>query len=98
MKAKVTIIQYITNIYDNNYNTAMAPFYSHVCQVLKKSVEKTVLSRLQQENKKQLDELQKQLQEAEEKFGETEIADCLLLKADYLASIGEKASFLNNTL
>lgn len=68
----------------------MAPFYQHVCETLGRPADQALLSKLQQINQTKLEEFQAKLEIAEQQFGETEISDCLLMKAEYLASIGDK--------
>ena len=54
------------------------------------SLDESLLQRLEEANKKQLEEIDARLEEAEKTEGETEIADALKAKANYLTTIGDK--------
>ena len=68
----------------------MAPFYEHVCNELKWSVDNARLRQMKEENTKQLEELNSKIKDAEENLGELEIRDAYLNKAEYYVNIGDK--------
>lgn len=68
----------------------MAPFYEHVCNELKWSVDNARLRQMKEENTKQLEELDSKIKDAEENLGELEIRDAYLNKAEYYVNIGDK--------
>ena len=72
---------------------SMAPFYKICCKDLRGwTLDKTLLNKLEEDNKTALAEFDQKIQDAEKNMGESEIRDALLNKAEYLAKIGEKAS------
>jgi 26S proteasome regulatory subunit N7 len=68
----------------------MAPFYSSVCAEVGRTLDSDLLNKMEAENVKELAELEKEIENAEKNFGETEQRDALLAKADYLCKIGSK--------
>ena len=68
----------------------MAPFYEHVCNELKWSVDNARLRQMKEENAKELEELDSRIKDAEENLGELEIRDAYLNKAEYYVNIGDK--------
>ena len=68
----------------------MAPFYSTLCSELGRPLDSDLLSKMEAENKKELERLEETIEDAEKNFGETEQRDALLAKAEYLCKIGDK--------
>jgi 26S proteasome regulatory subunit N7 len=68
----------------------MAPFYSHVCELLGWIEDETLSSQMKAVNEKTLKEFDAKELDAKENLGETEVRDAKLARAEYLASIGEK--------
>lgn len=70
----------------------MAPFYEHVCSLLKWPVDDALLAKMKKANEEQIQALEAKLTDAEENLGETEVFEALLAKADYYTQIGDKVS------
>lgn len=68
----------------------MAPWYEIICKELNWSVEKNELARMQEENKKKLEELDAAIEDAEKNLGEMEVREANLRKSEYLCRIGDK--------
>ena len=68
----------------------MAPFYEHVCNELKWSVDNARLRQKKEERTKELEELDSKIKDAEENLGELEIRDAYLNKVEYYVNIGDK--------
>lgn len=69
----------------------MAPLYQYLCTDLGLPLDAAKLAEMQAANTAKLVELEAKTKDAEENLGETEVRDGLLAKAEYLASIGDKA-------
>lgn len=76
---------------------AMAPFYSSLCTELERPLNSDLLEKMKSDNAKELEKLQKGIENAEKNFGETEQRDALLAKAEYLSKIGDKVRGINYT-
>ncbi|RHZ81159.1 hypothetical protein Glove_123g34 [Diversispora epigaea] len=83
-------IKLLSVIEENN----MAPFYQLITDEVKIPLDKALLAKYQEINKKELQELDEKLQDAEKNLGETEISDALLAKAEYFSKIGDKEKAL----
>ncbi|XP_055385039.1 26S proteasome non-ATPase regulatory subunit 6 [Condylostylus longicornis] len=70
----------------------MAPWYEQVCKELNWPLDKTLLSRMQEENRKKLEELDAAIEDAEKNLGEMEVREANLKKSEYLCRIGDKAA------
>lgn len=70
----------------------MAPYYRIVTSTNVLPLDATLLETMEKQNKEELEKLDLRLKEAEETEGETDIADALRSKANYLTRIGEKVS------
>ncbi|CAL1705800.1 unnamed protein product [Somion occarium] len=68
----------------------MAPYYRIVTSTNVLPLDATLLETMEKQNKEELEKLDLRLKEAEETEGETDIADALRSKANYLTRIGEK--------
>ncbi|KAL7075162.1 hypothetical protein ACQ4LE_005518 [Meloidogyne hapla] len=68
----------------------MAPFYEHMCNSLKIPIDQALLAKLKEQNAKRLDEINKQLEDAEKNLGESEVRQAWLAKSEYLCQIGDK--------
>lgn len=68
----------------------MAPYYRLVVAANVLPLDQSLLEKLENDNAKELERLDKVLKEAEETEGESDIADALRAKASYLTRIGEK--------
>ena len=73
---------------------AMTPFYKELCKDLNYVVDESLVSSLESENKTKLEELDKKISDAEANFGESDIRDANLAKAEYLCRIGDKEACL----
>lgn len=68
----------------------MAPWYEIVCKDLGWTEDKAELTRMQEENKKKLEELDAAIEDAEKNLGEMEVREANLRKSEYLCRIGDK--------
>jgi 26S proteasome regulatory subunit N7 len=71
----------------------MAPFYQLVTEELKIPLDKTLITKYQENNNEELKKLDERLEDAEKNLGETEISDALLAKAEFFSKIGDKVKF-----
>ena len=78
------------NYYILFYFTDMAPYYRIVTSTSTLPLDNTLLQTMEKQNQEELEKLDQRLKEAEETEGETDIADALRSKANYLTRIGEK--------
>ena len=74
---------------------AMTPFYKELCKDLGYVVDEALVCSLESENKTKLEELDKKISDAEANFGESDIRDANLAKAEYLCRIGDKEACLS---
>lgn len=74
-----------------SHRADMAPLYQYLCTDLGLPLDAAKLAEMQAANTAKLVELEAKTKDAEENLGETEVRDGLLAKAEYLASIGDKA-------
>jgi len=74
----------------------MGPFYKHVCQEMKWTVDEKKLSQMEEENKKKVEELENKIKDAEENLGEIEQRDAHMERAEYLVKIGNKDAALTS--
>jgi 26S proteasome regulatory subunit N7 len=75
-----------------SYCLAMAPYYRHVCSELGNKIDQALLSSLTEKNQTDIQALEAKIKDAEENLGESELAEALLQKAQYLAKIGDKVN------
>uniref|UniRef100_A0A0K8TMF9 26S proteasome non-ATPase regulatory subunit 6 n=1 Tax=Tabanus bromius TaxID=304241 RepID=A0A0K8TMF9_TABBR len=68
----------------------MAPWYEQICTELNWSVDKNELNRMNEENKKKLEELDAAIEDAEKNLGEMEVREANLKKSEFLCRIGDK--------
>lgn len=68
----------------------MAPYYRIVTSTNVLPLDNALLETMEKQNQEELEKLDQRLKEAEETEGETDIADALRSKANYLTRIGEK--------
>eukprot|EP00939_MAST-03C_sp_MAST-3C-sp1_P003336 g3336.t1 len=68
----------------------MGPMYKRLCEDLNWDLDQNLLDTMQAENEKKVKEFDATFNDAVENFGENEVLDAALAKADYLSSIGEK--------
>ena len=68
----------------------MAPYYRIVTSTSALPLDQSLLERMEKENKDELDKIQERLEEAKKTEGETDIADALRARANYLTRIGDK--------
>lgn len=68
----------------------MAPFYEEICPEVGWTIDQTLLDIIKKENTRNLESLEKAIEDAETNLGETEVRDALLEKAEYLCKIGDK--------
>ncbi|CAO3615341.1 unnamed protein product [Cunninghamella echinulata] len=72
----------------------MAPFYKLIVDEFKIPVDQSLLERMENANKEQLQKFDDKYTDAEQNQGETELNDALIEKADYYAKIGDKDNAL----
>lgn len=68
----------------------MAPYYRIVTSTNVLPLDNVLIETMEKQNQEELEKLDQRLKEAEETEGETDIADALRSKANYLTRIGEK--------
>jgi len=68
----------------------MAPFYIALCEQLKWNLDQALLQKMQQANEERLTELQEKLKDAEENFGDNEVREACLARAQFFSEIGFK--------
>ena len=68
----------------------MAPFYISLCEQLKWSLDQELLQQMQEANEEKLKELQEKLKDAEENFGDNEVREACLARAQFFSEIGFK--------
>ena len=68
----------------------MAPYYRIVTSTSALPLDQSLLERMEKENKDELDKIDERLEEAKKTEGETDIADALRARANYLTRIGDK--------
>ncbi|KAM5530291.1 hypothetical protein V8D89_016040 [Ganoderma adspersum] len=68
----------------------MAPYYRIVTSTSALPIDQSLLERMEKENKEELDKIEERLEEAKKTEGETDIADALRARANYLTRIGDK--------
>lgn len=73
----------------------MAPFYQHVCNELKWSLDQKHFNEMAASNQKELDVYDEKIKDAEKNLGEIEIRDAYLDKAEYYVKIGDKENALS---
>ncbi|GAB4822362.1 hypothetical protein N2152v2_009408 [Parachlorella kessleri] len=69
----------------------MAPAYEAVCTEQGWEVDQAQLDRMAEANAKRLQELEDKVEDAEENLGEIDVREALVAKAEYLASIMDRA-------
>lgn len=70
----------------------MAPLYEILSKDLKWQVDESLLSKMKEENQNTLKTMDETIEDARENLGESELREALLKKAEYLATIGDKAA------
>ncbi len=68
----------------------MAPYYRIVTSASVLPLDQSLLERMEKENKEELEKIEERLEEAKKTEGETDIADALRARANYLTRIGDK--------
>lgn len=68
----------------------MAPYYRIITATSALDLDEALLARMEKENKEELDKIEERLEEAKKTEGETDIADALRARANYLTRIGDK--------
>ncbi|EIW51777.1 PCI-domain-containing protein [Trametes versicolor FP-101664 SS1] len=68
----------------------MAPYYRIITATSALDLDEALLARMEKENKEELDKIDERLEEAKKTEGETDIADALRARANYLTRIGDK--------
>ncbi|KAH9900791.1 PCI-domain-containing protein [Cubamyces lactineus] len=68
----------------------MAPYYRIVTATNALPLDESLLAKMEQQNKDELDKIDERLEEAKKTEGETDIADALRARANYLTRIGDK--------
>ncbi|KAI0707981.1 PCI-domain-containing protein [Earliella scabrosa] len=68
----------------------MAPYYRIITSTSALPLDQSLLERMEKENKEELDKIEERLEEAKKTEGETDIADALRARANYLTRIGDK--------
>jgi 26S proteasome regulatory subunit N7 len=68
----------------------MAPFYLSLCHDVQCDVDRNLLENLQAKNIRKIQELDDAIEDAKKNFGEIEMRDAYMRKAEYLCQIGDK--------
>ena len=74
--------------------TDLAPLYEQLCQQHNFQMDTALLEKMKSVNKKELDELKAEIEEAKTNAGETEIREATQAVAEYYAHIGDKDNAL----
>ena len=74
----------------------MAPFYVRMCRETHSEPESALLSELEEKNRVELEKLDEAMADAVENLGDVEQRDALLNKAEYLSTIGDKVSSIDD--
>lgn len=69
---------------------AMVPFYKWVCSEVSRPPDSSLLAKMEEVNRKELEQLEEKIEDTEKNFGETEQRDALMAKAEYLCRVGDK--------
>ena len=80
----------VPSLYAYTRPTEMAPYYRIVTSTSALPLDQSLLERMEKENKDELDKIEERLEEAKKTEGETDIADALRARANYLTRIGDK--------
>ena len=72
----------------------MAPFYEELCPDVGWLLDQSLLEKMKNSNKIELEKLEKNIEDATTNLGETEVRDAMLAKAEYLCKIGDKVNAL----
>ena len=73
----------------------MAPYYRIVTATNALPLDESLLAKMEQQNKDELDKIDERLEEAKKTEGETDIADALRARANYLTRIGDKVRVID---
>lgn len=68
----------------------MAPWYEEICKELGWTVDKSLLDRMKEANRKKVEELDAAIEDAEKNLGEMEVREANLKKSEFLCKIGDK--------
>lgn len=68
----------------------MAPYYIVLCDQFSWKRDDAFLERLQTANQEKIKQLDEKITDAEENFGENEVREALLARAEYFCKIGSK--------
>lgn len=71
----------------------MAPLYISLIEQLKWPLDQALLQKMQEANEERLKELQDKLKDAEENFGDNEVREACLARAQFFPEIGFKVFF-----
>ena len=74
----------------------MAPYYRIVTSSDALPLDNALLESLEKSNKEEIEKLEERLEEAKTQEGESDIADVLRAKANYLTRIGDKVRVIQN--
>lgn len=78
----------LSKVFEND----LAPIYENICSEVGLPLDQAKLAAMKAKNAEKLAELEAKIKDAEENLGETEVRDALHAKADYLASLGDRAA------
>lgn len=70
----------------------MAPWYEIVCSELNWPIDQVLFNKMEEENRKKLEELDATIKDAEQNLGEMEVREANLKKSEYLCRIGDKSA------
>ncbi|XP_068156869.1 26S proteasome non-ATPase regulatory subunit 6 [Drosophila tropicalis] len=70
----------------------MAPWYEHVCTEFNWPIDKELLSRMKENNRLEIQQLDAAIEDAEKNLGEMEVREANLKKSEYLCRIGDKSA------
>lgn len=84
VKLKAELLDYV-------FEKDLAPVYEHLCSEFGWDMDDMRLQSMKEKNAEKIKEFEEKIKDAEENLGETDVRDACLAKADYFASIGDRA-------
>ncbi|KAF8373945.1 rpn-7, partial [Pristionchus pacificus] len=68
----------------------MAPLYKSICEELQVPIDATLYESMKSRNAKRIEEIEAEIEDAEQNLGESEVRQAWLKKSEYLCQIGDK--------
>jgi len=90
LKTNPNDVESKTKLMNSIKENQATPLYDMVCKELKWTVDTELVTTMKKSNKENVTKFDATISDAEENFGESELRDALLKKAEFLAQIGEK--------